>query len=52
MDKLNMLTKTPEDVGERLDILKENNNLLEDYSLIENCLNKNVFMRNLNKSSK
>jgi hypothetical protein len=47
-----MLAKDPEEGGEKLDIIKEDNNLLEDFTLIDNCLNKNVVMRNLNKSSR
>jgi hypothetical protein len=52
MEKLNTLTKQPDEGLEKLDIIKEDNNLLEDFALIDSCLNKNIFMRNLNKSSR
>ncbi len=52
MEKLNTLTKPLDEGVEKLDIIKEDNNLLEDFALIDNCFSKNIFMRNLNKSSR
>ncbi len=52
MNKFSSLTNLPEETNEKLDVIKEDNSLLDDFALIDACLNKNVFMRNLNKSSR
>jgi hypothetical protein len=41
-----------EEEGDRLTFIKEDNLLLEDLNMIDNCLNKNIFMRNMNKSAR
>jgi hypothetical protein len=46
-----MLTLVEEE-GDKLNIIKEDNLLLEDLNMIDNCLNKNIFMRNMNKSAR
>jgi hypothetical protein len=49
---MTVLTLNKSNSDEQLIFIKQNNEELEDYSIIENCFSKNIFLRNLGKSAR
>ncbi len=49
---MTVLTLNKTNSDEQLMIVKQNNEALEDFHLIENCFSRNIFLRNLGKSAR
>ncbi len=49
---MNVLLRHATTECERINVIKEDNSLLDDFDLIDNCLNKNIFMKNMNRAAR